>query len=149
MGQVALKTASELEAEISQAMIRFEKECMGRGPFETRTYLLDDMILVRLKGVLLPSEIKLAEAENQQRARLLLKEVRQLILERARPLLESVIHDIVGTPVESIHTDISTRTGERVIIFTLKGKPKALRPEERKGAAPNGRPVDGSPALAL
>jgi len=123
MAQVRTKPVSDLEVEISQAIIRFEKESMGRGPFETRTYLLDDMILVRLKGVLLPAEIKLAEAEDNGRARLLLKEVRRTILERSRPLLESVILDIVGVPVQSVHTDISTRTGERVIIFTLKGKP--------------------------
>lgn len=122
------KTVSELEIEISQAMIRFEKEYMGRGPFETRTYLCDDMIVVRLKGVLLPSEIKLAEADNQ-RARLLLKEVRQTILERGRPMLETVIHSIVGVSVQSVHTDISTRTGERVIIFTLTGKPSVVRNE--------------------
>lgn len=125
------KTVAEMELDIKQAMIRFEKECMGRGPFETRTYLVDDMVIVRLKGVLLPSEVTLADAEDFDRARLLIKEVRHAILERKRSLLESVVQDVVGVPVESIHTDISTRTGERVIIFTLKARPSALR--ERDG----------------
>jgi uncharacterized protein YbcI len=125
------KSLSELEIAVNQAMIRFEKECMGRGPFDTRTYIIDDMVIVRLKGVLLQSEISLAASEDRQRARLLLKEVRQKILEGNRPLLESVIHDIVGVPVESVHTDISTRTGERVIIFTLKARPPVLGPERQ------------------
>jgi uncharacterized protein YbcI len=130
------KTVAELEMAISKAMIQFEKEFMGRGPFETRSYLLDDMIVVRLKGVLLPSEIRLAESEDDQqhRARLLLKEVRQMILERARPLLESVIQDIVGVAVESLHTDISTRTGERMIIFTLKNRPVSRAAEAYNGS---------------
>lgn len=123
------KTVAEMELDIKQAMIQFEKECMGRGPFDTRAYLVDDMVVVRLRGVLLPSEISLAEVEDRGRARLLIKEVRQAILERKRSLLESVVQNVVGVPVESIHTDISTRTGERVIIFTLKSKPIAARGE--------------------
>lgn len=126
------KSLTEMELDIKQAMIRFEKECMGRGPFETRAYLIDDMVIVRLKGVLLPSEIALADTDDRGRARLLIKEVRQAILDRKRSLLESVVQDVVGVPVESIHTDISTKTGERVIIFTLKAKPLALRGERDK-----------------
>ena len=43
-----MKSKSELEAEITQAIVRFKKEYMGRGPLSARTYLLDDMALVRL-----------------------------------------------------------------------------------------------------
>ena len=116
-----MKTKGELEAEISQAIIRFEKEYMGRGPLETKSFLLGDLVLVRLKGVLMPAEIKLAEAE--ERGRYLLKQVRQQLLESGRPLLEAVIEDILGVAVRSIHTDISTKTGERIIVFTLVGRP--------------------------
>jgi uncharacterized protein YbcI len=118
-----MKNRSELEAEISQAIIRFEKEFMGRGPLETRTYLLDDLVVIRLKGVLTPAEIKLTEAKDNQRARYLLKQVRQELLERGRPLLEAVIKDILGVSIKSMHTDISTKTGERLIAFTLDGRP--------------------------
>lgn len=118
-----MKSKRELEAEISQAIIRFEKEYMGRGPLETKTYLLEDMVLVRLKGVLTPTEIKLAEGENSQRGRYLLKQTRQELLNRGRPLLELTIADILGVGVKSLHTDISTKTGERIIVFTLAGRP--------------------------
>jgi uncharacterized protein YbcI len=119
MSQRSVKSRGEMEAEIRQAVIRFEKEFMGRGPLETRTYLLDDMILVRLEGVLVPAEIHLAQSEDGRR---LLKEVRCNLLEKGRPLLEAVIQDIVGVPVQSVHTDISTRTGERIIVFRLTGE---------------------------
>lgn len=140
------KSIGEMELEIKQAMIRFEKECMGRGPFETRAYILDDMVIVRLKGVLLPSEISLADTDDRSRARLLIKEVRDAIIERKRALLESVIQEIVGVPVESIHTDISTRTGERVIIFTLKAKPaggptRAAAESDADSSPQRGRPL--------
>lgn len=113
------KTKSDLEAEISQALIRFEKEYMGRGPLETRTYLCDDLVVVRLKGVLTQAEVKLAAERDNQRGRYLLKQVRQEILEHSRPLLEVAIRDILGISVKSLHTDISTKTGERVVVFTL------------------------------
>lgn len=116
-------TRGELEAEIGRAMIRFEKEVMGRGPLETRAYLLDDIVLVRLKGVLTPAEMKLAETNDRQRGRYLLKQVRLELLDHGRPVLEEMIKDILGVPVKSLHTDISTKTGERIIVLTLERKP--------------------------
>jgi uncharacterized protein YbcI len=38
---ISAKTLGEMEAAVSQAMIRFEKEFMGRGPLETKTLILD------------------------------------------------------------------------------------------------------------
>jgi uncharacterized protein YbcI len=117
MSQYIVKSRGEIEADIRQALIRFEKEFMGRGPLETRTYLVEDMVIVRLERVLNPPELHLAKSEEGCR---LLKQVRTKLLEKGRPMLETVIQDIVGIPVQSIHTDISTRTGERIIVFRLK-----------------------------
>lgn len=114
----------ETERAISQAIIRFEKEFMGRGPLETRTYVIEDMVLVRLKNVLTPAEMKLSESENQDRSRYLIKQLRQQLIEQGRPLLDAVIKDILGVDVVSLHTDISARTGERVIVFTLEEAPE-------------------------
>jgi uncharacterized protein YbcI len=113
------KTLGELEAEISQAVVRFEKEFMGRGPLETKTYILEDLVLVRLKGVLTQTEMKLAEANDRQRGRYLLKQVRQELIDHGRPVLEGIIRDILGVEVRSLHTDISTKTGERIIVLSL------------------------------
>ena len=118
-----MKSKGELETEISQAIIRFEKEYMGRGPLETKTYFVDDMVLVRLKGVLSPAEHKLVESEEKHLGRELIKQARHKLLEHGRPLLEGVIREILGVGVKSLHTDISTKTGERIIVFTLDGKP--------------------------
>jgi uncharacterized protein YbcI len=97
---------------------------MGRGPVETKTYILDDIVLVRLKGVLTQSEMKLAEATDRQRGRYLLKQVRQEILDQGRPVLESMVRDILGTEVRSLHTDISTKTGERIVVLSLAARPE-------------------------
>ena len=116
-----MKTKGQLEAEISEAVIKFEREYMGRGPEETRSYLLGDMIVVRLRGVLTPAEKQLADSSDYAEGGRLVKQVRMQLLEKARKLLETIIRDITGLSVVSLHTDISTRTGERVIIWTLDG----------------------------
>ncbi|NQV33119.1 MAG: DUF2294 domain-containing protein [Phycisphaeraceae bacterium] len=113
------KTKGQIEADISEAIIKFEKEYMGRGPDETKTYIVDDMIVIRLKRVLTPAEQQLAKAVDDTKGRSLIKEVRTALLEKARPLLEAIVWDITGRKVVSLHTDISTATGERIIVFTL------------------------------
>ncbi len=117
------KTKGQMEVEISEAIIKFEKEYMGRGPNETRTFIIDDMVLVRLRGVLTPAEKQLAKTEDSLKGRTLIKQVRIELLETARALLESIIQDVLQTKVRTLHTDISTVTGERVIIFTLERAP--------------------------
>ena len=110
----------QIEADISEALIKFEKEYMGRGPEETKTYIIDDIILIRLKRVLTPAEQQLAGTSDETTGRTLIKQVRTELLEKARPLLEQIIIDLTGKRVKSLHTDISTITGERVIILTLE-----------------------------
>ena len=114
-----MKTKGQVEAEISEAIIKFEKEFMGRGPLETKSYIIDEMILVRLKGVLTQAEHQLAKTNDKSHGVDLIKQVRIALLEKGRPLLEAVIESITGQKVKSLHTDISTQTGERIIIFTL------------------------------
>ncbi len=111
---------SEAENLISQAIITFEREYMGRGPEEAKTFIFDDIVFIRLRGVLTPAEKQLASTENNNKGRSLIKQVRQELLEKARPLLEAIINDVLGCRIVSLHTDISISTGERVIIFTLE-----------------------------
>ena len=110
------KTKGQIEALIGEAIIKFEKEYMGRGPQETKTYIMKDMVFIRLKGVLTPAEEQLAKTSEGAD---LIKKTRVQLLEGARLLLENIISDITNCQVKSLHTDISTKTGERVIIFTL------------------------------
>ncbi|MDD2237842.1 MAG: DUF2294 domain-containing protein, partial [Kiritimatiellae bacterium] len=103
-----------MEHQISDAIINFEKEYMGRGPLETRTFIIENMIIVRLKGVLTRAELQLVKAEDSDRGRKLIKEMRIELIEKGRPLLDAAVGAITGQKVVSLHTDISTITGERV-----------------------------------
>ncbi len=112
---VTRRSKGQLEAEISKALIKFELEYMGRGPADARTHVVRDMILVRLKGILTPAEHQLIKAEGVE----LLKEVRAKLLESGRDLLDRIIKDLAGCDVISMHADLSTRTGERIILFVV------------------------------
>ncbi len=119
-----MKTKGQTEAEISEALIQFEQEYMGRGPEGAKTYILDDLILVRLKGILTPAEKNLAKIEDSRHGRKLIKQVRNELLEKGRAKLDTIIEDVTGEKTKSLHTDISTSTGERLIIFTLENEPE-------------------------
>jgi uncharacterized protein YbcI len=109
-------TKGQLEAKISEAMIKFEKEFMGRGPIETVTYIIKDTVLVRLKGILSPAEEQMAKTSEGAES---IKEIRIQLLEGAKALLRNIIVEITGCKIKSLHSDISTKTGERLIVFVL------------------------------
>ncbi len=106
----------QLEADISNEITKFEKEQLGRGPKEVRTFIIQDMVLVRLKGVLTLAEKSLVSEKDGAR---LVKQIRRKLIESSRPLLEKIIEEKTNTKVITIHTDISTQTGERIIVFVL------------------------------
>jgi len=110
------KSRGEYEAEFSKAIIKFEKEYLGRGPLEARTFFINDMILIRLRGILTLAERKLSETPDGQA---LVKETRRRLFETSRPLLEEIVRDIVDCALISLHTDMSTKTGERVVVLTV------------------------------
>ena len=119
-----MNTQGEIEAAISQGMSRFEQEYMGRGPSDIRTHLIDDLVVVRLKGVLTAAEQHLAKSLPVEKGRDLLKQVRTHLFETGRSLMEAMIQEITGITVLSMHHDISTTTGEEVVIFTLAESPQ-------------------------
>ncbi len=116
MGIPRKNSRGECEAEFSKAIIKFEKEYLGRGPLEARTFFISDMILIRLRGILTPAEMKLAETREGQ---ILVKETRRQLFETSRPLLQHMVREIVGCELTSLHTDMSTKTGERVVVLTV------------------------------
>ncbi|MCL6431669.1 MAG: DUF2294 domain-containing protein [Anaerolineae bacterium] len=110
------RTRGQIEAAISKAVVQFEVEQMGRGPADVRTYVIGDAIFVRLKGMLTPAERQLAQTEE---GRTLIKDHRRELVEASRPALQAAIEEITGSKVISLFTDISTETGERIIVLTM------------------------------
>jgi uncharacterized protein YbcI len=118
-----MKTQGEIEAAICEGISRFEQEYMGRGPKDIHAHLIGDLLVVRLCGVLTAAEQQLVKTLPPERGRGLLKQVRTQLMETARPALEAMVQDMIGAKVLSLHHDISTVTGEEVVLFTLEAPP--------------------------
>ena len=129
--EIAVKTQGEIEAAISQGIARFEQEYMGRGPKDIQTYLLGDLLVVRVHGVLTAAEQQLVKTLQPEKGRDLLKEVRTQLIELARPVMEEMVQAATGVKVISLHHDISTTTGEEVVLFTLAESPRFRESQKR------------------
>jgi uncharacterized protein YbcI len=118
-----MKTQGEMEAAICEGINRFEQEYMGRGPKVIHTHIIGDLLVVRLQGILTAAEQQLVKALPAEKGRDLLKQVRTHLMETARPVLEALVQDVTGVKVLSLHHDISTVTGEELVIFTMAEVP--------------------------
>lgn len=118
-----MKTQGEIESAICECLSRFEQDYMGRGPKDIRAHLLGDILVVRLRGVLTAAEQHLVKTLPAEKGRDLLKQVRTHLIETARPLMEAMVKEIAGVEVLTLHHDISTVSGEEVVLFTLAASP--------------------------
>jgi uncharacterized protein YbcI len=118
-----MKSQGEIEAAICSGVSRFEQDFMGRGPKDIRAHLVGDLLVVRLMCVLTAAEQQLVKTLPAENGRDLLKRVRTQLIEMARPQLEAMVLEAAGVRVLSLHHDISTATGEEVILFTLAEAP--------------------------
>jgi uncharacterized protein YbcI len=126
-----MKTAGEIEAAICQGMSRFQQEYLGRGPKDVHAHLIGDLLVVRLQGVLTAAEQHLVKTLQAERGRDLVKQVRIQLIEAARPVIEAMVQGIIGVKVLSLHHDISTVTGEELVIFTLAEPPPFRETKKR------------------
>jgi len=127
-----MNTQGEIESAISAGMNRFEQEYMGRGPKDVRAHLINDLVVIRLQGVLTAAEQHLVKTLHPEKGRDLLKQVRRHLIETARPTMEAMIQGITRVRVLSLHHDISTLTGEEVILFTLAEAPLFREPKNSR-----------------
>jgi len=110
------RTRGESEDAFTKAVIKFEMEHLGRGPKEARTYFINDMILTRLSGLMSSAEAMLARDQKGQE---IIKSTRRQLMEVSRPLIKQIVRDVLGVDMISMHTDMSTKTGERVIVLIV------------------------------
>jgi len=109
------RTRGQAEAEVSRAMIRFEHERMGRGPTDVRTRIVQDMVIVRMTGVLTAAERALVHAGSLE----LLKQVRMRLIESERETLNQMLREATGCEATGIYSDLCPERGERLIVFIL------------------------------
>jgi uncharacterized protein YbcI len=126
-----METQGAIETAICERMAQFQLEYMGREPQNIHAHLIDDLVVVRFQGVLTAAEQQLVKALPAESGRYLLKRLRTQLIETSRPVLESLVQEVTGAKSLSLHHDISTVTGEEIVIFTVPA-PLAV-PNTRKG----------------
>ncbi len=118
-----MKTQGEIEAAIGEGVARFQQDYMGRGPKAVHAHLIGDLVVIRLQGVLTAAEQQLVKSLPPEKGRDLVKQVRTQLIETSRSVLGAMVQEITGTQVVSLHHDISTITGEEVVLFRLAAAP--------------------------
>jgi CheY-like chemotaxis protein/uncharacterized protein YbcI len=116
-------TQSESEDAICDGIIRFQEEYLGWTSEQVHVHFLKDLLVVRIHGVLTLAERQLSKSLLPDKGRDLIKQARKQLLELARPMLESIVHEAAGVKVTSMHHDISTITGEELVVFSVSGVP--------------------------
>lgn len=117
------KSKGTLETEISQALTHWEKSYLGRGSISVKSDILRDMVIVTLHRILIPAEYSLC---RDKEGLLSVKKNRNRLVESGIADLKKIILTITGQDVLSFHTDISTQSGERVMVFKLSGNLEEL-----------------------
>ena len=143
-----MKSQGEIEAAVCDGISRFQQEFIGRGPKDIHAHLIGTLLVVRLQGVLTPAERQLIAPRDESadagtgnsngngnghengNGRSLLKQVRAHMVSTGRGRLESIVEESVGVKLVSVHHDISTITGEELLVFSLAETP-ACRPKRK------------------
>jgi uncharacterized protein YbcI len=110
------KTRGESEAEFTNMFIKLERDYLGRGPEDVRTFFVNDMIVVRLRGIETAAEIKLAETVEGSA---LVKDMRRQLFESSKPILQEIVNKTIGCGIEGLYTDMNPHTGERIVVLTV------------------------------
>lgn len=110
------RSKKKLESDLSEAFIKFQRDLIGRGPQEAKTYIVCDMIILRFKGVLTVEEKHLVTKETGKK---LVKKMRQVLREMYSKEFEGIVEQFTGCKVLSSHSDISTKMGERIEVFIM------------------------------
>jgi len=139
-----MKSQGEIEAAVCDGISRFQQEFIGRGPRDIHSHLVGSLLVVRLQGVLTPAERQLisspADGSNgggpdsgtaNGNGRALLKQVRAHMVANGRSRLAKIVETAVGVGIVSVHHDISTVTGEELLVFSL-AEPPICRPKRRE-----------------
>ena len=111
------KTKGQIEAGVTEAITQFERDYLGRGPKEAKSFIVENLVIVKLQGILSPAEQQLSHENGGVD---LIKKMRTRLIESSSEDLCDLVTEETGVDVVSMHTDISSRTGERIFVFTLE-----------------------------
>lgn len=109
-------TKGQIQDLLTKKSIKYYSDTLGVGPTIAKTFIIEDMIIVRMKGNLLPIEKKLLQNIKGVE---LVKNLRRSLHETAIEEIIDIVKEVTKQNVISAHRDISTRSGEIIYVFIL------------------------------
>ncbi|MGI6149507.1 MAG: DUF2294 domain-containing protein [Firmicutes bacterium] len=124
------RTKGELESKIGSAVMKFEREYFGRGPKEINTFIVQDMIIIRQRGILTPAE---EQVRDNPESVDLIKRLRETLLKNNQEAFKALLHSVTGVSVRTLFTDISVQESEKLIVCTLDASLEAaFKPQAKR-----------------
>jgi len=110
------KTKGQIEAEISEVITKFKREYIGKGPKEVKSYIIEDMVVIRLKGALTTLEQQLTKDPEGIN---LVKRSRICCLRNAQSVLEKLLHSLLSVDIVGFYVDVDLPIGEMFMVLRL------------------------------
>lgn len=102
-----------VEEEFSQEITALLRTHLGLETIEAQAHFVDDLILIRVRGVLTPAEISLAERSDGQE---LVEGTLYQLFETTRPFVGKLVRESVGRDLLNLRFYLDTVTGEQLIL---------------------------------
>ena len=116
-------TKGQLEAAVSRAITRFERDFRGRGPRQVRARLSGAELRVDLDGTMTAFERRVVNVLDAERGARVLAELNRHLVEAARPALETVVQELTGRSVVAVHYEMNTAADQEALVFLLDAPP--------------------------
>jgi uncharacterized protein YbcI len=128
-------TPSELAAQISDAVVHYMHERLGRGPSAARAVFADSMVVVWLQDTLSEAEFYLVATGKAQT----ISSARHALRLALRRDLASLVEDATGQRVTAVLSDQNVDVDLTVYVFSL---------DSANGSLPAGHAEDESSGLS-
>jgi uncharacterized protein YbcI len=115
----------ELLAQLSNEMVRAKKQFFGRGPERAKSYLLDDVLIVIMRGGLTTAEQTMKSFGQED----MIRQFRQLFENEMTEHLEGLVEEATGRKVVTYQSQILFDPDMIVEIFVFaegEGDPAAI-----------------------
>lgn len=114
-------TTGQVEAFAADVVNRFLQQAMGRGPSTISATLLPRSLVVRMRDVLTPAEIRLTRGDQPDRphAEAIVREMRDRIVRAGRVELANALRAAIGRQPSAVLHDLDPGSGEAMMIFTF------------------------------
>jgi uncharacterized protein YbcI len=137
------EVGGELLTRISNEMVHAQKKFFGNRPTSAKSYMLDDMLLIVMRGGFTTAEQTMLEFGQQD----LVRQFRQIFENEMTDRLQTMIEDLTGRKVLTYQSQILFEPDVVVEIFlfdseggkgTIEATARGLLEDDDSGEATNG-----------